>query len=53
MFQENWPYVTAKQIKQAISFERQRRAGQPNERNKPGSTIVLTALGFISNTEGK
>jgi uncharacterized protein (DUF433 family) len=25
MFQENWPYVTAKQIKQAIAFERKRR----------------------------
>jgi len=25
MFQEGWPYVTAKQIKQAIAFERKRR----------------------------
>jgi uncharacterized protein (DUF433 family) len=53
MFQENWPYVTAKQIKQAIAFERKRRAGQPHERNKPGSTIVLTSLGFICKNEGQ
>jgi uncharacterized protein (DUF433 family) len=25
MFREGWPYVTAKQIKQAIAFERKRR----------------------------
>jgi uncharacterized protein (DUF433 family) len=25
MFQEDWPYVTATQIKQAIAFERKRR----------------------------
>jgi uncharacterized protein (DUF433 family) len=25
MFQKDWPYVTAKQIKQAIAFERKRR----------------------------
>ncbi|UWZ85122.1 DUF433 domain-containing protein [Occallatibacter riparius] len=25
MFQKDWPYVTAKQIKQAIAFERTRR----------------------------
>lgn len=25
MFQEDWPYVTVKQIKQAIAFERKRR----------------------------
>ena len=53
MFQENWPYVTAKQIKQAIAFERQRRAGQPHERNGPDSTIVLTGHGFIRNTGSK